>query len=154
MVNYQRWDIIYPSRYPESVKCTGCNNYFSIPSNQNCPSCNSIENVSNIIDKPRPCVLWIDKARWFDNMTFAIPLSSNPSRLYSNKFNVLVRTDQATFFKGKENYIKPFRAVIFQATRIDGSSFNEHKLIGRITNIFIQEEIEIKLIEWLFYNWT
>lgn len=156
MVDYQQWDIVYPTRYPESVKCSDCNNYFSIPSLQKCPTlgCPHSENVSSIIDKPRPCVLWIDKSRWFDNMTFGIPLSSNPGRLHTDQFNVLVMTNQTVYFSGKEKYIKPFRVVIHQATRVDGSAFNEHNLIGRIIDKRVQDEIELRLVNWLFNSWT
>ena len=147
MINFNKWDIVYPLRYPESIYCEHCRNYFSIPYNQRCSHCNTNHNVSNIIDKVRPAILWVDKTRWFKNMTFGIPISS---QLYTDNFNEFVAMDQINFITTNLQLIKPFRAVIYQATRIDGSAINEFSLIGKIVDKTIQNKINIKLLEWLF----
>jgi len=42
------------------------------------------------------------------------------------------------------------RAVIHQATRLDGCILSERDLIGRLCDIVVMRRIEDSLIDWLF----
>jgi hypothetical protein len=42
------------------------------------------------------------------------------------------------------------RAMIHQATRIDGNVLNSEKVIGRLTNTVKMKRIEDKLFNWIF----
>lgn len=42
------------------------------------------------------------------------------------------------------------RAIIHQATRIDGCVLNTNRLIGKITDSVVKTKIEDKLIDWIF----
>lgn len=143
---FSKWDIVYISRFPETIKCS-CRRYFSILSYP-CPHCGINNNVSNIMAKTRPILLWIAQARWHESMAFAIPLSS--SNLINNIYNQIIYLPDYAFLHSDPNYKRPMRAVIHQATRIDGNVLNTNRLIGKIVNLTLQSEIENKLLNWLF----
>jgi hypothetical protein len=148
-MEFKKWDIIYTSRFPESIKChnSSCGNSFLI-SDYSCPHCSSKNNVSNVIAKIRPVLLWIDQSNWYESMTFGIPLSSG--RIFENKYNYPVLLTDYTFLHSDGIYNKPMRAVIHQATRIDGNVFRNNMLIGRINNAVVQQNIENRLLDWLW----
>jgi hypothetical protein len=147
-MDFAKWDLIYCTRYPETVHCDNCHGYFNFEPKQDCTSCGTRRNVSNIITKVRPCILWIDQDRWVGGMSFAIPVSS--SRFYSNDHNEQISLSQITYSTSNINLQRPIRAVIYQATRIDGGAFNTHDVLGKVTDRVVQERIETKLISWLF----
>lgn len=144
--DFHKWDIVYPLRYPESILCTSCSRYFSISHSQACSHCKVANNVSNIIVKVRPMILWIDKSAWYKSMCFGIPLST--TQYYSDKYNHGILIDDCIF--ENPNFSKPHRAVISQATRADGNAFQSTSRIGCINNRMVQDEIEKKLLEWVF----
>lgn len=148
-MDFKKWDIIYTSRFPESIKChnTTCGNSFLI-SEYNCPHCKTPNNISSIIGKIRPILLWIDQSNWFESMTFGIPLSS--VKIYENKYNFPVLLTDYVFLHSNGSYNKPMRAVIHQATRIDGNVFRDDMLIGKVNNVVVQQNIENKLFNWLW----
>jgi hypothetical protein len=82
-------------------------------------------------------------------MSFGIPLSSK-NLLSNDSFNQLILRDDYTFIHPNQKYKIPMRAVIHQATRIDGNVLNKKWLLGKITNNKIQEIIENKLLNWIF----
>lgn len=145
---FNKWDIIYTSRFPESVKCRNkhCGTYFNI-SHYYCPKCNCKNRVSNIIAKIRPILLWIDQSNWFQSMTFGIPLSA---KIYEDKYSHPILLNDYVFLHSDAIYHKPMRAVIHQATRVDGNVFRNDMLIGKINNSVVQYNIENKLFEWIW----
>lgn len=146
ITKFCRWDIVYPSRYPESILCRKCKNHFTIRNIQECSHCREPNNVSNIIVKIRPLILWVNQDKWFNSMAFGIPLST--SGFYSDTFNHAIKIEDCTFFqKDKE---KPMRALIFQATRVDGNVLHSKTLIGKLSSSKVKSEIENKLLEWIF----
>lgn len=148
-MDFKKWDIIYTSRFPETIDChnASCGSSFFI-SKYNCPNCNQENNVSNIIAKVRPIILWIDKIHWFKSMTFGIPLSA--SKMYDDRYNQIILLSDYTFVHSNNNYHKPMRAVVHQATRFDGNVFRGDMLVGKINNTVIQKKIEDKLLDWLW----
>lgn len=146
MSTFSKWDIVYVSRYPESIKCSACNNHYTINPNQECSHCKHVNNVTNLIAKVRPMILWIDKSNWYKSMTFGIPLST--SDFHSDKWNHAINISDCLFFDSK--YEKPMRAVICQATRADGNVVSDRTLVGKITDQVTRLKIENKLLDWLF----
>lgn len=146
---FRKWDIIYTSRFPESVQCRNrnCGRHFTI-SEYSCPHCGCRNYVSNIIGKIRPILLWLDKSKWFESMAFAIPLSCG--RIYENDYNQPISLNDYVFLHSNQNRHRPMRAIIHQATRVDGNVLSLNKKIGRITNAVVQQKIENKLLEWIF----
>ncbi len=146
---FHKWDIIYISRFPETIKCSNprCCRDFSI-TNYSCPYCGQNNTVSNVIGKPRPIILWLDQSFWSQSMAFAIPLSK--TKLYEDKVNEIIKLSDYQFLHPKEIYRQPMRAIICQATRIDGCIFSQNSLIGKIQNIVLREKIETKLLNWIF----
>jgi hypothetical protein len=146
MSSFSKWEIIYTSKFPESVKCVSCGNFF-MPCNSNC-SCGHQNNISGVVDKVRPILLWIDKHNWRESMSFAIPLSS--SKLADNDYNEIIYLEDYSFVHKDEKFHRPMRAMIHQATRIDGNVLNSEKVIGRLTNTVKMKRIEDKLFNWIF----
>lgn len=147
--DFKKWEIIYISRFPETIKCQHCPNYYSI-SEHICPHCKKLNNIlTNIIAKPRPFLLWLDKSNWIDSMSFGIPLSTS-NLLNITKTNVLIQKNHYIFTHSKSTYNQPMRAIIHQATRVDGNVCERKDVIGIVTDKVIQEEIQNKLFEWLF----
>lgn len=146
---FKKWDIVYISRFPETIQCSNlkCCRHFSIV-DQNCPHCNSKNNVSSVIGKPRPIILWLDKIFWSQSMAFGIPLSK--TNMYSDKFNQIIKLPEYQFTHNDLNYKIPMRAVICQSTRIDGNVLQKGSIIGRITDSVLQKNIENKLLNWIF----
>lgn len=145
---FQKWDIIYTSRFPESVQCKKCEHYFSI-SKHACQSCGMENNVSSIVAKIRPIVLWLDQKNWFKSMAFAIPVSTTDV-LQQDAFNHVVKLENYSFTHSDKKYHQPMRAIVHQATRIDGNVLDTNKLIGKITDVITQQQIEEKLLNWIF----
>jgi hypothetical protein len=143
---FQKWDIVYPLRYPESVQCTYCGNHFTINEKQECLHCKKINNVSNIIAKVRPMILWIGQTGWYRSMTFGIPLST--TNYYSDRLNHAIAISNCMFID--KSYEKPMRAVLCQATRADGCVIETKHLVGKITDNVVKQQIEDKLFNWLF----
>jgi len=79
MYDFKKWDIIYCSKFPESVQCknSSCGKFFTLPNKYNCSICGQETLITNIIAKPRPIILWIDKMSWHNSMSFGIPLSAS-----------------------------------------------------------------------------
>lgn len=146
---FKKWDIIYISKFPESIQCSSsdCRRHFS-PSKSSCPYCGSENMISNLIAKIRPIILWLDNDYWIESMAFGIPLSSN--KIYSNKHNQKILLTDYVFSHKDSRYERPMRALIHQATRIDGCVLSKSKIIGTITNSVVKDEIENKLFEWIF----
>lgn len=146
---FSKWDIIYISRFPETVKCSGntCGRHFSLLK-YNCPYCGYSNTVSNLTAKTRPILLWVGQTKWHESMTFAIPLSA--SNLINDTHNAIIYLPDYAFLHSDQKYHRPMRAVIHQATRIDGNVLNSKKLIGKITNQILQDQIDNKLLNWLF----
>lgn len=147
---WSKWDIVYISKFPESIKCTNssCGKHFMLNPQQACTFCNTPTHVSNIIGKIRPVLLWSNQNDWFDSMAFGIPLSS--SDLVENMYNELVNINDYTFVHTNNKLHRPMRAVICQSTRIDGCVLNSNSLIGKLTNTTVQDKIQNKLFSWLF----
>lgn len=146
---FRKWDIIYASRFPESVQCSNrnCRRHFTI-FEYSCPHCGCRNYVSNIIGKIRPVLLWLDKSKWFESMAFAVPLST--ARIYENNFNEPIYLKDYAFSHSNSTRHRPMRAVIHQATRIDGNVLLTRERIGRLTDTVVQRKIEDKLIDWIF----
>ncbi|HZP55809.1 MAG TPA: hypothetical protein VFB03_03515 [Candidatus Saccharimonadales bacterium] len=82
-------------------------------------------------------------------MAFSIPLSaSNP--LHTDDLNQSVQISDCAFYTTDTQYHLPRRAIISQATRIDGGALLSSTLIGEITNEAIKGTIESKLFNWIF----
>lgn len=146
---FSKWDIIYASKFPDTVKCDNlkCGLNFSIEKHT-CPHCNKINNISNIVAKTRPIILWHDQLKWFRSMTFGIPLST--SRLENDSLNQVVYLSDYQYLFPDNKFQNPMRAIICQASRLDGSALKTNMLIGKLTNSVVQTEIEDKLFSWLF----
>jgi hypothetical protein len=118
-------------------------------SKTHCECCGGENSISNIISKIRPILLWLDQGDWYNSMSFAIPLSTtNPS--LNNKYAHPILLSDFTFFHNNKSYQRPMRAVIHQATRVDGNVLNSDKLIGKLNNSMAQQYIENKLLDWIF----
>ena len=86
---------------------------------------------------------------WIRSMAFGIPLSTtNLDRLTAN--DVLIQKNHYNFTHKNKDYYQAMRAVIHQATRIDGNVCREKDIIGTLTDKTIQNEIEEKLFHWIF----
>ncbi len=81
-------------------------------------------------------------------MTFGIPLSS--SSLVDDSHNQCIYLPEYAFVHADPRYNIPMRAIISQATRVDGNVFNQARLIGNITDLSVRGKIENKLFDWLF----
>src|SRR5581483_1393279 len=144
----KKWQIIYAQRFPECVKCSYCSHEFLL-SVHACPQCTRPVQISNIIAKTRPILLWTDQKSWSNSMAFSIPLSaSNP--LHTDDLNQSVQISDCAFYTTDTQYHLPRRAIISQATRIDGGALLSSTLIGEITNEAIKGTIESKLFNWIF----
>jgi hypothetical protein len=146
MSQFFKWDIIYTSKFPESIQCGGCKNFF-MPCKSSC-ECGYENNISNIVDKIRPILLWIDKNNWRDSMAFAILLSA--SRILENDYNEPIYLSDYKFKHKNNIYNRPMRAMIHQSTRIDGNILKKDKIIGKLTNLVKMRKIEDKLFNWMF----
>jgi hypothetical protein len=144
---FEKWDIIYTAKFPESVQCQVCRNYV-MPCVSKC-NCGHENNISNIVNKIRPVLLWIDKLNWFESMAFAIPLSTTNSML-ENKFNEPIEIKDFNFIHTNKDYFRPMRAMIHQSTRIDGNALPSNEIIGKVTDNVKKEKIENKLFSWIF----
>lgn len=142
-----KWDIVFVPKFPESIKCTKCQDDF-IPFKCNCTSCNQEINISYIIPKqPRPVLIWIDQLNWHKSMAFGIPLSS----IYKpDLFEVLIKPEDCNFLNISQDIVIARAAIINQATRFSGNTINIAKVFGRLIDLVKQEEIHNKLNEWLF----
>ena len=145
-MEFSKWDIIYASKFPETVKCNNCGDFF-MPCKSIC-KCGYQNSISNIVDKLRPILLWIDKYDWFQSMSFAIPISS--SKILENNYNEPILLEDFIFIHKNKIYYRPMRAIIHQATRIDGNILSRNKIIGRLTNEVRMKKIEEKLFNWIF----
>lgn len=143
---FSKWDIVYPLRYPEAIQCSSCGNYLTINSQQECSYCHKKNNVSNIIAKIRPMILWIDQSNWYKSMAFGIPLST--TGYFTDSHNQAIKLSDCIFFE--KRYEKPMRAILCQATRADGCVIERKHLVGKLTNQVIRNNIENKLFTWLF----
>ena len=144
---FNKWDIVFAPKFPETIKCSKCSRNFSIVSYP-CEFCKNINRVTNIIPKSRPVILWIDQIHWFQSMAFAIPLSK--SGMYENKFNEIIKIENYMFLHNDTSYKTPMRAIVCQATRIDGCVISTNRLLGKITDIVLKNKIENKLFNWIF----
>ncbi|MDP3764566.1 MAG: hypothetical protein Q8Q95_03010 [bacterium] len=144
---FNKWDIIFVTKFPEIISCSKCNRPFSIL-DYPCQFCGNKNIVTNIIAKPRPAILWLDQVSWFKSMAFAIPLSK--SGMIEDRFNEIIKISDYTFLHSDITYRVPMRAVICQATRIDGNVLSQNKLIGKITDTNLMNKIENKLLNWVF----
>lgn len=145
--DFSKWDIIYTSKFPESVQCRNCGNYF-MPCVSKC-NCGHENNISSIVNKIRPVLLWIDKLNWFESMAFAIPLSTTNSML-ENKFNEPISIADYKFIHKDKKYERPMRAMIHQSTRIDGNTLLINEVIGILIDNVKRGKIENKLLNWIF----
>ncbi|MFC1615407.1 hypothetical protein ACFL2L_01270 [Patescibacteria group bacterium] len=134
------------SKFPESVQCKICKSYF-MPCEGKC-SCGQINNVSSIISKIRPVLLWIGQNSWYNSMAFAIPLSS--SKIIENQYNQPIYLEHYSFLHKNAIYHRPMRAIVHQSTRIDGCALKQERIIGKLTDQLIQSKIESKLFNWIF----
>lgn len=146
---WEKWDIVYVSRYPESIDCQNpnCRKPFLIHTAP-CEHCNQSNIISHIVNKIRPILLWIGQDRWFQSMTFGIPLSK--THIHEAKYEHPIYLNQYQFLHTNQNKKMPMRAMITQATRIDGTTLKKSELIGKLTDILVQKEIENKLMGWIF----
>ena len=150
MYSFKKWDIIYCSKFPESIQCKNlsCGSFFTLPNKYNCSICGQETVITNIIAKPRPILLWIDKISWHNSMSFGIPLSA--SRVVDSKYNIKIDISQYVFIHEDQTKNQPMRAVIHQATRLDGCILSEQNLIGRLNDAVVMRRIEDSLVDWLF----
>ena len=144
---WNRWDIVFVTKYPEEIDCKGCRRPLSI-TNEKCTHCGAITNVSSIVAKPRPALLWIDRANWRENITFAIPLST--TRLAEDDHQHIIKIEHCTFSNPDIKYQVPMRAMIYQSSRVDGNVLREKKRIGVLTDTSVRNAIENKLLSWIF----
>ncbi len=146
---FKKWDLIYINRFPETVICgnPACHREFTI-NEVACEFCGTSVAVSNIVAKIRPVLLWLDQSRWYQSMSFAIPLST--SSLRDDLYNKIIRLEDYVFTSDNLKYHQPMRAMIHQATRIDGNVLHASRMIGRVINNTLQKEIEEKLFNWIF----
>ena len=145
-IRFSKWDIVYPLRYPEAVQCTSCGEYFTISHKQKCSHCGIENNVSGIIAKIRPMILWIDQLNWYNSMTFGIPLST--TKYYTDSFNQAIAISDCVFWN--KLFEKPMRAILCQATRADGNVLQAKHRIGQVADRVVRRNIEDKLFKWLF----
>lgn len=146
---FQKWDIVYAAKFPDTCQCTNskCGFNFSVD-RHNCPHCGEENIVSHLIGKPRPVIVWIDQANWVESMAFGIPTSAG--KIYFDKVNEVIGLNHYQFLHKDQILKRPMRAVISQATRIDGNALPKHQLIGRITDSVVQQKIQDKLFNWIF----
>jgi hypothetical protein len=143
---FSKWDIIYTSKFPEAVRCSKCGNFF-MPCHSNC-ECGHKNNISSIVAKVRPVLLWIDKYNWRESMAFAIPLSK--TNIMENDYNEPIYLPDYDFIHKDKKFNLPMRAMIHQATRIDGNVLKGDKIIGKLTDTVKMHKIEEKLFNWIF----
>lgn len=148
-MTFKKWDIVYITRFPETIQCTNprCGSYLTA-FDVECRNCGKKIKISNLIAKIRPVILWKSQSSWHESMSFGIPLSA--SRLTEDMFNEVISLSDYTYLNKNPKYQKPMRAVITQSSRIDGNLLTEKMLIGKLTNQTIQSKIENKLLSWLF----
>lgn len=70
--------------------------------------------------------------------------------MIEDRFNEIVKINDYTFLHRDITYKVPMRAIICQATRIDGNALSQNKLIGKITDVNLMSKIENKLSNWIF----
>lgn len=145
--HWEKWDMVYVSRYPESVDCESCKQPFLIHTTP-CEHCKKDNVVSNIVNKVRPVLLWIGQDRWFQSMSFGIPLST--TNIHEGKYEHPIYLNHYQFLHRKKERNKPMRVMITQATRIDGMALKKSELIGKLNDIITQRQIENKLMDWIF----
>ena len=143
-----KWDIIFVSKFPESIKCSNCGDFF-IPYFGVCTECNKKIRISRVMPKKRPVLIWISKSKWHKSMAFGIPLSKDVRKLTKN-YDQLIEIKDCKYLNTNPIYQIPRNAAINQATRIDGNNLNSNDIIAKLTNEVIKNLIQDKLIEWLF----
>lgn len=145
---FKKWDILYASKFPESVTCP-CGKELMVSASEICIHCKRKIAISNIIPKIRPIILWIDQDSWYKSMAFGIPLTrSNPAT--EDKYNQPIFLPSYSYIYKDAKYHAPMRAVITHATRVDGNVFHSRNLIGRITDTLVQRKLDNKMLDWLF----
>ena len=144
---FTKWDILFVTRFPDTILCKTCHRNFSITKHA-CEYCSTENHVSSFVAKPRPAILWIDQTRWRDSMAFAIPLSA--SRFFDDSHNHIVLKEHCSFTHHDNKYQVPRRAMIHQSTRIDGNTLRTNNKIGLLDDHVVRTLIENKLLEWLF----
>lgn len=149
--DFNKWDIIYISRFPESIQCVNesCKGRYFSPSEVSCPHCNQLNSLSSIIGKVRPIILWKTQTYWYRSMSFAIPVSSTQPML-ETLYDEPIKLEHYSFQHLDPRKHIPMRAVISQSTRIDGNVLNLANKIGSLTDKTVQSKIENKLWDWLF----
>lgn len=147
---FLKWYIFWMCYFPENLSCKKCNENLDQLLRIECPNCNTTNKISNIIPKPRPVVLWIDKPKWCDNITFGIPLSTDIEHFnYYGKYNHLIKLDDYEVADDFQDKKEVLRAIINQASRIDGNCINKCKFFGQLKDETTKEKIENKLRKWL-----
>lgn len=144
---FQRWDIVYAAKFPDTIQCSRCHNHFSIVKH-NCSHCGHENLVSHLIGKPRPIVVWTNQENWVDSMSFGIPTSA--TKLRSDPVNEIVLLPHYSFQHSNKALHQPMRVIISQSTRIDGNALAKNQLVGKITDLVVQKRIEEKLFNWIF----
>lgn len=147
-VFFEKWDIVWPDKYPESINCKSCHQDFLNPYIQNCPDCGHPNTVSALVAKHRPLLLWIPQINWYNSMSFGIPLSA--TGFYTDNCNQVINISDCVYLDITQEI--PRRAMIAQATRIDIGTFFSFPKKGMVTDIVVQQTIEDKLFNWLFQN--
>ena len=104
--------------------------------------------ISRVVPKvKRPVILWKKQISWYESMTFSIPLSSSHPHIQDHA-NHFIRIDDCLFHHEDDKI--PRRAMVHQATRIDGNAIVKSGIVGKLTNEVTQKALEDKLFSWLF----
>lgn len=146
---FLKWFIVKTSFFPESINCIKCNKNLDTKLKIECDICKQINNISNLMPKPRSVILWIEKGKWSDGMTFGIPVSQDIENYnFDDKYNQIIQIHEYDTFN---NEIKiPLRAAINQSTRIDGTAIKKNGTVrGTISDGSLKEKITQKLCKWL-----
>jgi len=149
-----KWYMVSAPIFPESINCTNCGKNIDTEFKVTCPICETQNSVSNIIPKPRPIILWIEKSKWSsDGMTFGIPLSKDiENENFDDNYNQLIEIFHYRLFNSNKKAI-PLRAAINQATRVDGTAIIKNgRSIGVIFNETLKSKIDLKLRKWLGFD--
>lgn len=136
--------------FPESINCKECGKNLDTKLKVECEICKTLNNISNLMPKPRSVILWIEKVKWSDGITFGIPLSADfRGYNFDDKYNQLIEIGNYDLVNNSE-IKKPLRAAINQSTRIDGNAIiNSGVVRGMITDEVLMDRIELKLKKWL-----
>ena len=145
----KKWDIVFAKRFPESLKCTKCQGYYDVSDTQICTHCSSPNRFTELMIKRRPIIVWKSQISWVESMAFGIPLSST-TKWGSGLFSVGLQITDCSFISNSSDIAKPRRANICQSTRLDGNTLISTRKFGVVTNLVIRDEIENKLLSWIF----